>query len=84
MPRPRPRKRSRQYLIDQLEAFERKPTAAPLVTPAGAISAALTMFVPGPASLVSPKGLGVRLILFALKKTGHKIVAMEREDYERG
>lgn len=74
-------KRSPKYLIDQLEALQRDPSAAPLVSPAGAISAALTMFVPGPASLVSPKGLGVRLILFALERTGHKIVPMERKDY---
>jgi hypothetical protein len=73
---------TRPQLFDHLATVWRKPTAEPLITPAEVISAALSMFVPGPASVISPTGLGPSLILLALKKMGFKIVAMEREDYE--
>ncbi|WP_375782890.1 hypothetical protein ACE10Z_23540 [Bradyrhizobium sp. Pha-3] len=69
-------------LIDRVAPFLRKPSAAPLLTPAEVISAALSLFVPGPARMISPSGLGVRLILLALDKTGYKIVPMEREDHD--
>lgn len=71
-----------QRLLDRLAPILREPTAAPLVTPAEVISAALSMFVPGPAWLVSPTGLGPSLILLALKKMNYKIVPMERQDYD--
>lgn len=71
----------RQLVVDRLMADLRKPTAAPLVTPEECISAALSLFVPGPASLISPEGRGVRLILLTLKKMKFKIVPMERDDY---
>lgn len=54
-----------------------------LITPSDVISVALSSFVPGPAYLISPTGYGVTLILKLLKKTGFKIVPMERGDYER-
>lgn len=69
-------------LIDQIAPFLRKPSAAPLLTPAEVISAALSLFVPGPARLISPTGIGVKMILLALDKTGYKIVPAEREDHD--
>jgi hypothetical protein len=69
--------------IDHIASrLAREPTAAPLVTPAEVISAALSMFVPGPASVISPTGLGPALILRALDKMGFKVVAKTREDFE--
>ena len=70
-------------LGDQLAAVLRKPTAAPLLTDLECISHALSLFVPGPASLISPDGLGPRLIKLTLQKMHYKIVPMERADYER-
>lgn len=79
--RARVRSAKRQVLIDQLEALHRKPTAAPTVPAEVAISTALSMFVPGPADLISATGTGVNLIKRALSGAGYKIVPMEREDY---
>lgn len=72
----------RALLIDELYKTLRAPTAAPILTPAEVISAALSLFVPGPANEISPTGRGTRLILLTLKKMGYKIVPMERADYE--
>lgn len=75
--RPARRARTRQWLIDTLDELHRKPTAGPTLPAEVAISAALTMFVPGPASLIGPKGIGVWLIQRALRQTGYSIVPTE-------
>jgi len=72
--KPRKLKPQRQVLIDMLEAFKRQPTDRPWLEKNVAISMALSMMVPGPAGLIHPNGLLVRLILIALERTGWKIV----------
>lgn len=69
----RKKPKPRRYLIDELTALMRKPTAAPLLKPKEAISIALSAMLPGPAILISPDGPLVRLILQALKLSGYKI-----------
>jgi hypothetical protein len=71
----------RQLVVDRLMAELRKPTAGPMVTPEECISAALSLFVPGPADLISPDGRGVRLILLTLDKMNFKIVPKARDDF---
>ena len=44
------------------------------LAPEDAVSCALSLCVPGPASLISPTGRGTRLVLLALKLAGYKIV----------
>lgn len=61
-----------------------KPTAGPLLSAEDVLAMALSTFVPGPAELISPRGRGVRVILFSLKKCGWKIVPMTREDFGNG
>jgi hypothetical protein len=68
--------------MDQLVPILRKPRAAPLLTPPEVISAAISLFVPGPADLISPTGRCVSTIMLALEKMGYEIVPMEREDHE--
>jgi hypothetical protein len=74
---------SRHIVLDELMRKMRGPTAAPLLPVKDVISAALSLFVPGPASVIDPDGTGVRLILRTLQKVGYKIVPMERADYEK-
>lgn len=76
-------KKPKHFVIDELTALMRKPSAAPLLRPREAITAALSMMIPGPALMISPNGPLVSMILFALSRTGWKIVPMERSDYEQ-
>lgn len=75
--RARIRAAQRKKLIDTIEALQRKPGAAPFLPVETAISTALSMFVPGPGEMISADGLGVWLILRALRQSGYEIVPIE-------
>lgn len=64
-------------VFDRIESLQRKPTAAPLLEPEEAIAMAISLFVPGPAELISSKGRGVFLIMRALRQSGYSIVPTE-------
>lgn len=64
---------ARQRTIDSLATLIRKPTAAPLVTPAEAIAIALSIVRWSPGDLQDPDGRVVQLVLKALKDAGWKI-----------
>lgn len=73
-----------ECVFDKIESLHRKPTAAPTLSVEVAISTALSMFVPGPASLISPTGRGVWLIMRALRQCGYSIVPTEKADHDHG
>jgi hypothetical protein len=68
--------------VDPPATFQRKPTAAPTVTPAECIAVALTASEWKPGNIMDPDGTVVQLVLKALKREGWKIVPMERGDYD--
>lgn len=65
---------ARPLTIDQIATILRKPTAAPLATPAEAVAIALSM-IPYRWSgrLLSEDSPPVRLVLKALEQAGYKI-----------
>lgn len=80
----RVRSAQRKALIDTLEALQRRPNAGPNLPPQIAISAALSMFVPGPAELISADGTGVWLIMRALRQSGYEIKPIEAKRADHG
>ncbi len=73
-------KHARRLVIDQLATILRKPSAAPLVTPAEAIAIALSTVRYSPGDLLDPDGRVVQLVLRSIREAGWKIVPAERGD----
>lgn len=71
----------RGFFADPPATLLRKPTAAPVVTPAECIAVALTCAQWKPGRIMDADGDVVRLVLKSLRREGYKIVPMERADY---
>jgi hypothetical protein len=67
----------RHFLIDDLAAVLRKPTASPVVQPAEVIATVLTVTQWTPGRMIGPDDLVVEQILSSLKQMGWSITPTE-------